>query len=211
MLQTSTQVHSGVEYLKVEKVFDQPQNDHSKKGSLTKFYSDEATLGVTWHGCWLLVNEGLRHHCQTPDLLAPLPTANGQGTVILSVCKNHPKCAAQGKRKGWMGLSRRSMVLDAMRESDSWNDWKFSKWPGRDTPTQWLANNCSANGSRSNSYATSPPWQLQCHATCDQCCEKLVSECKKHMCPEKKKLVAWRVQIHKPMQLMSMEGIPVAA
>ena len=108
-----------VEYLKVEKLFDQPQTDHSKKGSLTKFYSDEATLGVTWHGCWLLVHEGLRHHCQTPDLLAPLPTANGQGTVILSVCKNHPKCAAQGKRKGWMGLSRRPMVLDAMRESDS--------------------------------------------------------------------------------------------
>ena len=27
------------------------------------------------------------------------PTANGQGTMILSVCKNHPKCAAQGKTK----------------------------------------------------------------------------------------------------------------
>lgn len=27
----------------------------------------------------------------------------------------------------------------------------------------------------------------------------------------RKKLVAWRVQIHKPMQLMSMERIPVTA
>ena len=108
------------------------------------------------------------------------PTANGQGTVILSVCKNHPKCAAQGKTKRVNGTVPpvESMVLDAMMGIWLLKGLEILKLTGTGHSNSMQAK-CdwqtivSANGSRSNSYTTSPPCQLHCYTTCDQCCKKM--------------------------------------
>ncbi len=82
------------------------------------------------------------------------------------------------KRKGWMGLSRRSMVLDAMMGIWLLKGLEILKFTGTGHSNSMQAK-CdwqtivSANGSRSNSYTTSPPCQLHCYTTCDQCCKKM--------------------------------------
>lgn len=124
-----------------------------------------------------------------PRPLAPLPTANGQGTVILSVCKNHPKCWAQGKTKRVNGTvppvdgtrcNDGNLTPETIGNSQIDRDGtlQLSDWQ---TIVQPMAGG-----------QTATPLPLPGSYTATQRAINAINAakiCKKHMCPEKKNLL----------------------